>query len=83
MQQQIAQFFFDAFPVFFGNRICQFIGFFDRQLPKGLDGLLFIPGTFFPRSSIIDTSFKNDSLILLLIRYLLKLKNRKKEKEHK
>ena len=49
MQQQVADLFFDAFPIVVGDSIGQFIGFLDRKLAQGLDGLLFIPWTFLPQ----------------------------------
>jgi len=49
VQQQVTQFLanFIHVPVEYG--IAQFIGFLDREMTKGFQGLLFIPGAFLPK----------------------------------
>ncbi len=49
MQQEVTQFFLNAFPVFVGNGIGQFVGFFQGHLPERLYGLFPVPGTLFPQ----------------------------------
>ena len=44
VKKDITQLLLNAFPVFIGDHICQFMTFFNGQLSKGMDGLLSIPG---------------------------------------